>query len=111
MTSRTITSDEARQRAEQRFQKASQREREAEAAQKAEDDRRKAVANKMEHLRKLRMAREAVDTTPAQAEANAENEKRRADLLGLAKPAPAKRKASMRPRKAAVSAVEVPELI
>jgi membrane protein involved in colicin uptake len=106
MTSRTITSDEARARAEQRFQKGAQREREAEAAQKAEADRRKATEVKMEHLRALRLAREAGEATPAQAEANAENEKRRAELLGLEKPAPVKRKASMRPRKAAPPAFD-----
>ena len=111
MTSRTITSEDARARAEQRFQKASQREREAEAAQKAEQDRRKATASKMEHLRALRLAREAGDATPAQAEAAADNEKRRAELLGIGKPAPVKRKPSMRPRKAKPSAVEAAELI
>jgi hypothetical protein len=107
MTSRTITSDEARARAEQRFQKNAQREREAEAAEKAEAERRKAVAAKMEHLRALRLAHEAGESTPAQAEAAAENEKRRAELLGLEKPAPVKRKASMRPRKAAPAAFDV----
>jgi hypothetical protein len=111
MTSRSITSEDARARAEQRFQKASQREREAEAAQKAEADRRKATAAKMDHLRALRLAREAGETTPAEAEIAADNEKRRAELLGLAKPAAPKRKQGLRPRKAAVSAVEVPELL
>ncbi len=106
MTARTITSDEARARAEQRFQKTAQREREAEAAEKAEAERRRQTAAKMEHLRKLRLAREAGETTPAQAEAAAEDEKRRADLLGLDKPAPVKRKASMRPRKAAPAAFD-----
>lgn len=107
MTARTITSDDARARAEQRFQKTAQREREAEAAEKAEADRRKAVAAKMQHLRELRLAREAGETTPAQAEIDAENEKRRAELLGLEKAAPPKRKASMRPRKAAPPAVDI----
>lgn len=107
MTSRTITSDEARARAEQRFQKSAQREREAEAAEKAEGDRRKQTAAKMEHLRALRLARESGEATPDQAEADAENEKRRAKLLGLDKPAPVKRKASMRPRKAAPAAFDV----
>lgn len=106
MTSRTITSDEARARAEQRFQKTAQREREAEAAEKAEAERRKATAAKMEHLRALRLAREAGETTPAQAEADAENEKRRAELLGLEKAPAPKRKASMRPRKAAPAALD-----
>ena len=106
MTSRTITSEDARARAEQRFQKTAQRERDAAAAEKAEAERRKATAAKMEHLRALRLAREAGETTPAQAEADAENEKRRAELLGLDKPAPVKRKASMRPRKAAPAAFD-----
>ncbi|MEK9970285.1 MAG: hypothetical protein VW600_14190 [Ferrovibrio sp.] len=106
MTARTITSDEARARAEQRFQKSAQREREAEAAQKAEAERRKATEVKMEQLRALRLARDAGEATPAQVEADAENEKRRAELLGLEKRAPVKRKASMRPRKAATPAFD-----
>jgi hypothetical protein len=106
MTARTITSDDARARAEQRFQKTAQREREAEASQKAEADRYKATAARMEQLRALRMAREAGETTPAQAEAAAENEKRRADLLGLEKAPAPKRKASMRPKKAPPAAFD-----
>lgn len=106
MTARTITSDEARARAEQRFQKTAQREKDAAAAEKAEADRRKAVAAKMEHLRKLRLAREAAGTTPDQAEQAAEDEKRRAELLGLEKAPAPKRKASMRPRKAPPAALD-----
>lgn len=106
MTARTINSDEARARAEQRFQKTAQRERDAAAAEKAEAERRKATAAKMEHLRALRLAREAGETTPAQAEVDAENQKRRAELLGLEKAPAPKRKASMRPRKVAPPAFD-----
>jgi hypothetical protein len=106
MTARTITSADARARAEQRFQKTAQRERDAEASEKAEAERRKATAAKMEHLRKLRMAREAGEPAPDQAALDAENVKRRAELLGLDKPAPAKRKPSMRPKKTAPAAFD-----
>lgn len=106
MTARTITSADARARAEQRFQKTAQRERDAEASQKAEAERQKATAAKMEHLRALRLARDTAEATPAQAETEAENAKRRAELLGLEKAPAPKRKASMRPRKAAPPAFD-----
>ncbi|WP_341908896.1 hypothetical protein [Ferrovibrio terrae] len=105
MTSRTITSEDARARAEQRFQKASQREREAEAAQKADADQRKAVNAKVDRLRAMRLAKEATAATPLQAEADALAKQQRADLLGIAKPAP-RAKAAPRKRKSAAEATE-----
>lgn len=106
MTARTIMSDEARARAEQRFQKTAQRAREAEAAERAEAERRRATAAKMEKLRALRLAREAGETMPEPAEVIAANEKSRAELLGLEKAPAPRRKASMRPRKAAPAAFD-----
>jgi alkanesulfonate monooxygenase SsuD/methylene tetrahydromethanopterin reductase-like flavin-dependent oxidoreductase (luciferase family) len=101
MTSRTITSDEARARAEQRFAKANERARESEAAVKAEEESRRAVAAKVERLRAMRLAKEAVVATPDQIEADAEAERQRADLLAMGKPpAPPKVK---RPRKTKAS--------
>lgn len=98
MTSRTITSEDARARAEQRFAKATERAQAADAAQKAEEDRRKAVATKMDRLRAMRLAKEASEATPDQIEADAAAQKQRAELLAMGKPQlPPKPK---RPRKA-----------
>lgn len=86
MTSRTITSDEARARAEARFQKAAQRDQDAAQSKKEQETLAKTTAARVEHLRALRLAKEATAATPEQIEADAEAEKQRQALLSIGQP-------------------------
>lgn len=63
-----ISTDEARRRAEARFEKITQREKEAAESMAAEQARQKAVAAKIERLRSLRLAKEAEDQAAAALE-------------------------------------------
>lgn len=63
-----ISADEARRRAEARFEKITQREKEAAESMAAEQARQKAVAAKIERLRSLRLAKEAEDQAAAALE-------------------------------------------
>ncbi|MFC3675804.1 hypothetical protein [Ferrovibrio xuzhouensis] len=68
MASHGITAEEAKRRAEMRFQKNAQRENEIRAAAESERARSIAETAKIEKLRSLRLAKEAQDrATPAPA--------------------------------------------
>lgn len=100
------TSEEARNRAEQRFQKITERERAAEQAVKDQEKEYKATADKVERLRAMRLAKEAAQSggEPSELEREAElqAEEQRAAILAIGKPpAPPKPKRATR-KKAAV---------
>lgn len=89
-----ISSEEARRKAEDRFRKAKQRETEAQTAQEELTRRRLTETAKTEHLRALRLAKEAADADAARQAAEAKtlaaDEARQRKALRVA---PAKAKA------------------
>lgn len=90
----STSSEAARQRAEQRFQKISERERAAEQSWREQEKLAKATAEKMDRLRALRLARETAQSEsggPSEADRAAADlaAQQRADLLAIGKtPAP-----------------------
>ncbi len=69
--SQALSSEEARRKAEDRFRKAKQRETEAQTAQEELARRRLTETAKTEHLRALRLAKEAADADAARQAADA----------------------------------------
>ncbi len=85
-----LTPEEARRKAEDRFRRAKQRESEAQTAYEELTRRRQTENAKTEHLRALRLAKEAADAEAAQqaaeAKANAAEEARQRKALRSAQP-------------------------
>lgn len=83
-------SEEARARAEERFERLTAQQKQAEQVHKEREKAAKATADRVEQLRAMRLAREAEqqdgDLTDAQREAAAEAEEKRAELLTFGQP-------------------------
>lgn len=84
-------SEEARARAEERFERLTAQQKQADQVHKEREKAAKATADRVEQLRAQRLAREAAqqegEETEAQREAAAEAEQKRAELLAYGQPA------------------------